>query len=237
MSTKYLTLAGEQGCFLIQNENENGAVQQTMTTTHIKICGVTRLQDALYAESLGINALGFNFVARSKRCIAIDLARDISLQLGPMITRVGLFLDDDPALVTRAIDAIPELHPQFHGTEDGNYCEQFNRPYIKCIGVGAGMPDVQFLSQYVSTSAFLFDSNVSGELGGTGHTFDWRNIQNFTGKRLILAGGLNPDNVADGIRQVRPYAVDVSSGVEQAPGIKDPDLVLRFVAAVRQSAQ
>jgi len=202
--------------------------------TRIKVCGITRLQDALYAQSLGVDALGFVFVARSKRFTSIANANQISQQLGPFTTRVGLFLNDDPGLVQSAIETIPELLPQFHGSETPDYCDQFKRPYIKVFGVGSGIPSSESIAQYTHASAVLFDSNASGELGGTGHTFDWQTLQDFSGKPLILAGGLNAENVAEGIQALKPYAVDVSTGVEQSPGIKEPQSVLRFVSVVRQ---
>jgi len=205
-----------------------------MNLTRIKLCGITTPEDALYAESLGIDALGFNFVSRSKRWISITDAAQICQQLGPFVTRVGLFLDDDAELVRQALRAIPELQLQFHGGEGPEYCDQFERPYIKTIGLGSGMPDANLFAGFLHASAFLFDSNVTGELGGTGHTFDWQQIRGYSGKPLILSGGLNAGNVCDGIQLLKPYAVDISSGVEHSPGIKDPESVLRFVSAVRQ---
>ncbi len=205
-----------------------------MNFTRIKVCGITQTQDAEYAESLGADALGFVFVARSKRYISIADAQQLSHLLGPFITRVGLFLNDERELVEQAIEAIPDLQLQFHGGEAPGFCDQFNRPYVKAIGIGSGMPEAKLLAQYRNASAFLFDSNTTGELGGTGHTFDWGKLRDYAGKPLILAGGLNPENVANAIQIVQPYAVDVSTGVEQAPGIKDPDRMLRFVSAVRQ---
>lgn len=202
-----------------------------MTNSRIKICGIKHLEDAQHAEAAGVDALGFVFVPRSKRFVSIAQAADISARLGPFLTRVGLFLDSDPAEVTAALAAIPELHLQFHGAETPEYCDSFARPYIKAIGLGSGMPDEKQLNQYQKASAFLFDSNATGELGGTGHTFDWRLLQSYAGKPLILAGGLTADNVAEGIQLVRPYAVDVSTGLERSPGLKNPQLVSQFVSA------
>ena len=202
-------------------------------TTRIKICGITRLQDALLAEELGVDALGFVFVAASKRHITLASAVDIASQLGPFSTRVGLFLNAPRVEVEQAIDAMPDLLPQFHGQETAEYCDSFARPYLKAIGVASGMPEAAVLESYRNASGFLFDSNEAGELGGTGHTFDWELLTRFSGRSLILAGGLGPANIKTAIAQVHPHAVDVSTGVEQAKGIKDPDLMRQFVEQVK----
>ena len=202
-----------------------------MTRSRIKIRGITRLEDALHAEAAGVEALGFVFVPQSARHINLADADQISSRLGPFLTRVGLFLNTDKADVEKVLTAIPELHLQFHGAESPDYCDSFARPYIKAIGIASGMPTAAQLAQYQRAAGFLFDSNAVGELGGTGHTFDWSVLQSYAGKPLILAGGLGPTNVADGIAQIQPYAVDVSTGVEQSPGIKDPELVSQFVSA------
>ncbi len=190
--------------------------------------------------------------------------------LGPFIQRVGLFLDPTAEQVDNALQAIPELLPQFHGREEAEFCESFGCRYLKAIGLADGLPDSDSMAAYSRCSGFLFDSNAPGQLGGTGHTFDWQmlsdsfkerlqkrslqkqSLQKLSQNRLqdqseqsedadsfnaslILAGGLSADNVADGIRTVRPYAVDVSSGVESAPGVKDPVLIEKFVLAVNHA--
>ncbi|MBX2824255.1 MAG: phosphoribosylanthranilate isomerase [Gammaproteobacteria bacterium] len=210
-----------------------------MVYTKIKICGITRLEDARHCESCGVDAIGFVFVAKSKRNLTLDAAADISSQLGPFTTRTGLFLNADTIEVEAALERIPGLLPQFHGQESAAWCDGFNRPYIKAIGTGSGMPDPAALAQYTQASSFLFDSNAAGELGGTGHTFDWSAIdwsalRESLGKPLVLAGGLSHVNLQEAIETVRPYAVDASSSVESAPGLKDHDLISRFTAKVTQ---
>jgi len=204
--------------------------------TRIKICGITRVEDALAAEASGVDALGFVFVERSKRKIDIADAHSISKRLGPFVQRVGLFLDAPSTQVNEALEAIPGLMPQFHGRESADYCDSFERDYLKAIGVGDGPPEAAALSAYQHCQGFLFDSNAPGQLGGTGHTFDWDMLTSMPAvEHLILAGGLAPDNVGDAVEQVRPYALDVSTGVEVSPGIKDVGLIEKFIDAVRQT--
>lgn len=210
-----------------------------MNTTRIKICGITRLDDALSVEKAGADAIGFVFIDKSKRAIGIPDAVGIAAQLGPFTQRVGLFLDTPAAQVEQALATLPGLLPQFHGRETPEYCDAFGRPYIKAIGVAGGVPDVAELQEYRHCQGFLFDSNAPGELGGTGHTFDWYKLQayladNVLPASLILAGGLTANNVGEAISTVKPYAVDVSSAVEFGPGSKDHELVHAFIAAVRQ---
>ncbi len=205
--------------------------------TRIKICGITRLEDALLGESLGADALGFVFVPKSKRYISFADAAAITSHLGPFTTPVGLFLDAPKEEVLQALEAIPDLFLQFHGQESGEFCDSFNRPYIKALGVGLDMPDASELATFANASAFLFDSNEPGALGGTGHTFDWTRLEDNLPKPLILAGGLNVSNVGSAAINVAPHAVDVSSGVESSKGIKDLVLMREFIAAVMQADQ
>ncbi len=200
--------------------------------TRIKICGITRAQDARLSEQLGADALGFVFVPKSARYIDPHSARALSDELSPYITRVGLFLDASESDVLSALTIMPSMVPQFHGRETPAECERFGVPYVKAIGLGEGMPSRQTLSEFEHAQAFLFDSNEPGKLGGTGHTFDWNKLESDLGRPLVLAGGLNADNVRTGIEQLRPYAVDVSTGVEQSKGIKDAQKLRAFFAAV-----
>ncbi len=203
--------------------------------TRIKICGITRLEDAQFCEQLGVEALGFVFCRASKRFIEPDFAKTISDQLAPFITRVGLFLDADTAEIDHALNQLPGMIPQFHGRESAADCEHFGVPYLKAMGLGAGMPSAAELAEYKHAQAFLFDSNEPGQLGGTGHVFDWHKLDQNVDKPIILAGGLNPGNVKAAIEQVRPYAVDVSTGVERSKGVKDHQALSTFVDAVRMS--
>lgn len=204
--------------------------------TRIKICGITRAEDAQLSEQLGVDALGFVFCEASKRFIEPSRAKIISDQLAPFVTRVGLFLDAEADEIDHALNELPGMIPQFHGRESAADCERFGVPYLKAIGLGAGMPSIAEMDEYEHAQAFLFDSNEPGQLGGTGHVFDWQKLDHNVGKPIILAGGLNPDNVGSAIAQVRPYAVDVSSGVELSKGVKDHQALSTFVDAVRKSA-
>ena len=203
--------------------------------TRVKICGITRLQDAHLAQELGADSLGFVFVPASPRHVTPENAVVIVNQLSPFVTPVGLFLNAGAEDVRKVLNLMPSLVPQFHGQESGEFCDQFNRPYLKAIGLGAGksMPDVDELNAFAHAIGFLFDSNEPGQLGGTGHAFDWTRLSEKMHKPLILAGGLNVHNVVRAITQVAPFAVDVSTGVEQAKGIKDSEAMHAFMAAVR----
>ncbi|ASJ75334.1 phosphoribosylanthranilate isomerase [Granulosicoccus antarcticus] len=205
--------------------------------TRVKICGITRLQDAHLAQELGVDSLGFVFVPASARHVIAEDAAVIVNQLSPFVTPVGLFLNPTVEEVQHALNLMPSMVPQFHGQESGEFCDQFGRPYLKAIGVGAGkpMPEESELRAFGQAIGFLFDSNEPGQLGGTGHAFDWARLGEKMHKPLILAGGLNVHNVAQAIKQVAPFAVDVSSGVEQAKGIKDSEAMHAFMAAVRHA--
>lgn len=203
--------------------------------TRVKICGITRPQDALLAQDLGVDALGFVFVPASARYIQPEAALDIINQVSPFITCVALFLNEDAAEVNRVLQLIPGVVPQFHGQESAAYCEQFGRPYLKAVGVGGGMPEASELAAFSRAIGFLFDSNVPGQLGGSGHTFDWSVLTQDLQRPLILAGGLDADNVRKAVEQVKPYALDVSSGVEAEKGIKDENAMTAFMAAVREA--
>lgn len=204
----------------------------TAQRTRVKICGITRLEDAITATNLGVDSLGFVFVPASKRFITPDAAVKIANQLSPFVTVVGLFLNADRSTVEDALTLLPAMVPQFHGQETGDYCDSFNRPYIKALGVGTKIPDSGELLGYQRASGFLFDSNEPGALGGTGHAFDWTRLEDKIDKPLILAGGLNVQNVRAAIEEVEPHALDVSSGVEIAKGVKDPVVMQKFMQAV-----
>lgn len=200
--------------------------------TRVKICGITRLNDARVAQELGADSLGFVFVPASARFLAPQAAESIVKQLSPFVTCVGLFLNASVEDVRHALHCCPALVPQFHGQESAEFCDQFGKPYLKAIGVGGGMPSSDELSAYQNASGFLFDSNEPGQLGGTGHAFDWSKLEQNIDKPLILAGGLNVQNISQAISQVAPHAVDVSSGVESAKGIKNEDSMRAFMLAV-----
>lgn len=203
--------------------------------TRVKICGITRAKDAIAAESLGVDALGFVFVPASKRFISLDKAVEITRQLKSFTTIVGLFLDAQRREVEQAFEHLPQMIPQFHGQESAVYCDSFKRSYIKAVGVGAQMPSDSSLGEFRHASGFLFDSNEPGALGGTGHTFDWSRLEHTPEKPLILAGGLDVQNAADAVTRVAPYALDVSSGVEVSKGIKDHQLMQRFMQVIAEA--
>ncbi len=205
--------------------------------TRVKICGITRLQDALLAQQLGVDSLGFVFVAASSRYISPVAAAGIIEELSPFVAPVGLFLNASAQEVQDVLALIPGIVPQFHGQESAAFCEQFNRPYLKAIGLGGGMPGQGELAQFKRAGGFLFDSNEPGKLGGTGHAFDWALLEgnaaaNKKPEQIILAGGLDPHNVQEAITRVAPHAVDVSSGVERTKGVKSATAMTAFLAAV-----
>ncbi len=201
--------------------------------TRIKICGITRIEDALAAARLGAHAIGLVFYAGSPRCIAIPQAQEIVQSLPPFVTPVALFVNPTSAEVRRVLSAIPLGLLQFHGDEDEAFCSQFAFPYIKAIRVGADTDLVQCAVDFRSAKALLLDTQVAGSFGGTGKTFDWRLIPASVDLPIILSGGLNSQNVAQALNSVKPWAVDVSSGVESAKGIKDARKIAAFIHEVR----
>lgn len=203
-----------------------------MRRTRIKICGITRLQDALAAIDLGVDALGFVFVPSSPRFITAGEAKNILRQLPPFAQTVGLFMGQTHEEVAAIIRETGLNLLQFHGDESVSFCEQFDMAYIKAIPMGGGVNPVEYAAQYSRASGFLLDSHAKGASGGSGDKFDWQSIPSGFDKPLILAGGLNVENVESAVKQVRPYAVDVSSGVESAKGIKSADKMKNFVQGV-----
>lgn len=203
-----------------------------MRRTRIKICGITRLQDALAAIELGVDALGFVFVPSSPRYITASEAKIILRQLPPFAQTVGLFMGQTREEVAAIIRETGLNLLQFHGDESVSFCEQFDMAYIKAIPMGGGVNPVEYAAQYRGASGFLLDSHAKGASGGSGDKFDWQAIPAGFEKPLILAGGLSVENVESAVKQVRPYAVDVSSGVESAKGIKSADKMKNFVQGV-----
>lgn len=204
-------------------------------TTRVKICGITRTEDALAAASFGADAIGLVFFAKSPRYVPQDRAREIVDALPPFITSVGLFVDPsredvEAVLRTVALDLL-----QFHGAEPPDFCASFGRPFIKAVAMGPGVDLLQFESQFHRARGVLIDAYVPGVHGGTGVTADWDAIPKDLSLPLVLAGGLNADNVAQAIAAVQPWAVDVSSGVERAKGIKDHRKMADFIQGVRNA--
>jgi len=202
-------------------------------TVRVKICGITNLEDALHTAECGADALGFVFWKGSPRYIEPAAAGDIIRALPPFVTPVGVLVDADDSEVRTAVEASSVRVLQFHGCEMPAYCGSFGMPWYKAFRV-KGMDSLNCMEAYKDASALLLDAFSEKELGGTGLTFNWDvAIEAKKLGRIILAGGLTPDNVADAVRHVNPYAVDVSSGVEAEKGKKDREKVRRFIEAVK----
>ncbi|TXI31064.1 MAG: phosphoribosylanthranilate isomerase [Aquipseudomonas alcaligenes] len=204
-----------------------------MTAVRVKICGITRVEDALAAAAAGADAIGLVFYAKSPRAVDIEQAREILAVLPPFVTSVGLFVDAERSELERILASVPLDLLQFHGDESVQQCEAFGRPYIKALRVKAGDDIAAQVARYPSAQGILLDAYVEGVPGGTGEAFDWSLIPQTLSKPLILAGGLRPDNVAEAVSRVRPYAVDVSGGVEASKGVKDVEKVGAFIRAAR----
>jgi phosphoribosylanthranilate isomerase len=205
--------------------------------TRVKICGVTRAEDALAACRAGADALGFVFYPPSPRNVSIATAQAIVQQLPAFVTTVGLFVDADADFVARAHDEVPLDVLQFHGEEPPAYCEQFRAPYIKAVRMRPEVDLLEYARRYKHARGLLLDTFVTGAQGGTGKRFDWMLIPAHVPLPIVLSGGLDPENVEEAIRCVRPWAVDVSSGVEATKGIKDPAQILAFMTGVRNAGQ
>ncbi len=203
--------------------------------TAIKICGITREQDALAAAHCGANAVGFVFYAKSPRAVTPARAAALMRVLPPFVTSVALFVDADVAAVKHTMAMARADLLQFHGDESPAYCRQFGVPYLKALRVRPGVDLLQYARDYHDAKALLLDAYVEGTPGGTGATFDWALIPKNLPLPVVLSGGLTPENVTVAIKAVRPWAVDVSSGVESARGIKDAAKIAAFVTGVRNA--
>lgn len=200
----------------------------------VKICGITRLEDAMAACDNGVDALGFVFYAKSPRYIASKLARDIIEKLPPFVSTVGLFVNPTVEEVT---EAIAETHLdllQFHGDETEAFCRQFSRPYIKAIRMAPDLDLHKEIEKFPCARGILLDAYDPQLYGGTGRAFEWNRVQAGLSKPVIVAGGLTPANVEQAIRQTRPWGVDVSGGVEQSKGIKQRDLIEAFMRGAKR---
>lgn len=200
--------------------------------TRVKICGITRVEDAVDVVNLGADAIGLVFYAPSPRNVTISQAIEIANKIPALITIVALFVDADSAFIQEVISKVKPTLLQFHGDETPEECAQYSLPYIKAIRVKPDTNLVQYAMTFNSAKALLLDAYTEGVVGGTGHQFDWRLIPSNLSKPVILAGGLTPQNVAAAIKQVLPFAVDVSGGVELSKGIKDPAKIAEFMRQV-----
>lgn len=222
----------------------------TRSRTRVKICGLTRASDVVAAVELGADALGFVFFEKSARHLQPEQAAALANQVPAFVTRVALFLNPGRDYVAQILQRVPVDLLQFHGTEDAVFCRSFERPYIKAVPMKDFLADApsaplletrmrDFFADHADARGFLLDSNAGGEAGGSGEHFDWASLAGGLSARLgvplIVAGGLEPQNVAQAIRLIRPFAVDVSSGVECAPGVKDNVKLSDFFHAVAEA--
>lgn len=202
--------------------------------TRIKICGITRVEDVIYAVHNNADALGLVFYDKSPRHVSIQQAVELADVIFPFVSLVGLFVNPSEVAVREVLKSVPLDVLQFHGEEDPEFCAQFGRPYLKAIRVKAGVDLVEYAAIYGGAQGLLLDAFVDGSHGGTGIPFDWALIPHDLPLPVILSGGLNAGNVAKAIRQIRPYAVDVSSGVEVSKGIKDAVKMAAFIDEVNK---
>ena len=204
--------------------------------TRTKNCGITRLEDAKASVHAGCDALGFVFYKESPRYIALDAFKVIVKELPPFVTKAGLFVNDDPAEIEEAIQSGLVNVLQFHGDETPDFCRQFNFPYIKAVAVSSSVDLIQYAKDFHDAEALLLDAYHEHLKGGTGQTFDWNLIPQSLSKPIVLAGGLNVDNVKEAIKKVKPYAVDVSGGVEESKGIKNSLKIQAFIKETQDAA-
>lgn len=201
--------------------------------TRVKICGITRVEDALTAAQSGADAIGLVFYPGSPRHVSVSQAAMIMRALPPFITSVGLFVNAEAQTINAILQDLPLALLQFHGDESASFCRQFKRPYLKAVRVKPSLDLLQYAADYPDAHGLLLDAYVDGIAGGTGKTFDWDLIPAGLPLPVILSGGLTPDNVAAAIKHVQPWAVDVSSGVEAAKGIKDAAKIAAFMRGVK----
>ena len=202
--------------------------------TRIKICGVGRESDVEAAVDSGADAIGFVFYRQSPRCLTLARATELARRLPPFVTPVGLFVDASAVEIEAAAEAIPQLLLQFHGEETPASCARFARPYIRAARMAPGVDLLDFARQFADAQALLLDAHVES-YGGAGKVFDWSLIPADIPRPVVLSGGLHAGNVIQGIQRVRPWAVDVSSGVESSRGVKDAAEIRRFCEAVREA--
>ena len=205
-----------------------------MPRTRIKICGLTREADIDEAVDAGADALGFVLYPKSPRHVTLQRAAELIARLPPFVTPVLLFVNASPAEVRQATEALPQALLQFHGDETAAMCDAGGRPYVRAARMAPGFDLLDFAAEFASAQALLLDAHVDA-YGGAGKVFDWSLIPPSVPLPVVLSGGLNPANVIDGVLRVRPWAVDVSSGVEVSKGIKSGPLMRRFCKAVQDA--
>lgn len=201
--------------------------------TRIKVCGITQVEDAMAAVAAGADAIGLVFWEPSPRSVSIKQAEIICAEIPAFISVVALTVDADASFVKQLLSRLPVDLLQFHGNETAEHCEQFCKPYMKAIRMRPGLDVVQSLADYSTACSVLLDAYRKGIPGGTGESFVWETIPRQCRSRIVLAGGLNASNVGAAITSIRPYAVDVSGGVESSPGIKSTNKIVEFASQVR----
>ena len=205
--------------------------------TRIKFCGLTRAEDVRLACGLGVDALGLVFAPRSPRRLALAQSRVLREQMAPLVSVVALFMDNEADEIREVISALQPDLLQFHGGEDEAFCAGFGRRYLKTLAMGGGSDAADLAAaRYPSAQGYLLDGHGPGQMGGAGQAFDWSSIPRLD-KPCLLAGGLTSANVGEAIAVARPYGVDVSSGIESAPGIKDGEKMRQFIDEVRRADQ
>lgn len=209
---------------------------ELMQRVRVKICGITRPEDGVYAAALGADAIGLVFYQSSPRYVGVSRAREIVNALPPFISKVGLFVDQDEETITSVLTELPLDILQFHGNESAGECSRYGVPYIKAARMCEDINLIDFEQNYGDASALLLDTHIEGVAGGTGQVFDWKRIPARLNTPVIVAGGLTPENVANAISQVSPYGVDVSGGVESQRGIKDHAKIDAFITSVNKAS-
>lgn len=198
----------------------------------VKMCGMTRPEDVAHAAALGVDAVGLIFYSKSARCITLGQAKNLLKNLPPFVDAVAVLVNPEPDLVRQIIEVLPIHLLQFHGDESAAFCQQFNKPYIKAIHPVSEIQIQQAAKDYASASALLLDTPCATARGGTGIAFNWRIIPESLAKPYILAGGLDESNAVDALKIGKPYALDLCSGIEATPGIKDHEKMNRFMQRV-----
>lgn len=205
----------------------------TRERTRIKICGLREPAHARLAAEAGADAIGLVFYPPSPRHVTVEAAAAVAAALPPFVAAVGLFVNETAAAIEEVLRRVPLDLLQFQGDEPPEFCERFGRPYVRAVRMGQGTDLLEYARRFPRARALLLDAHVPGEPGGTGRTFDWAGIPRALPIPLILSGGLTPENVGRAVREVRPWAVDVSSGVETGRGSKDPQKIVAFIRSVR----
>jgi phosphoribosylanthranilate isomerase len=204
-------------------------------TVRVKICGITSPEQALMAQKSGADAIGLVIYEKSPRYVDIEQAKDIRVVISKTTLAIALLVNPSEDLVKQVIAQVKPDYIQFHGDETPEFCQQFNYPFIRAVRMRDGLDIDAEVAAYKADGGFLFDAWSDDLYGGTGHSFDWSRLPSTTDYKLILAGGLNPNNVAEAVAKTSPYMVDVSGGVEASPGIKDPEKVEAFISEAKKT--